>query len=51
MTHSEHIGKGLFIKSAELTYQLCINQNVYGVLDSHLNHRILDLKKIRLEFS
>jgi hypothetical protein len=31
MTHGEHIGRGLFISSAELTYQLCEKHQVYGV--------------------
>ncbi len=31
MTHSEHIGKGLFISSAELTYELCKNFQISGV--------------------
>lgn len=31
MTHGEHIGRGLFISSAELTYQLCEKNEVGGV--------------------
>lgn len=31
MTHGEHIGKGLFISSAELTYELCKNIQICGV--------------------
>ena len=31
MTHGDHVGNGLFIKAAELSYQLCMNENVVGV--------------------
>ena len=31
MTHSEHLGRGLFISAAKETYSLCVNKGVKGV--------------------
>lgn len=31
MTHIDHVGKGLFYESAELTYDLCKKNNIIGV--------------------
>ena len=31
MTHSDHLGRGLFIKGAQLTYQLCSQNKISGV--------------------
>lgn len=31
MTHPEHRGKGLFVKLAKLTYELCVQQGIQGV--------------------
>jgi hypothetical protein len=31
MTHSNHIGRGLFYESAAITYDFCLNNGIYGV--------------------
>jgi hypothetical protein len=45
MTHQDHVGQGLFISTAELTFSLCVENGIAGVFGFPLKSAFPTLKK------